>query len=269
MVFIRQSTDVPRLNAYLLSSFPHEELEPLKRAFELGTAAPFATMLELVIRRAPADYEGKSHEYMRREEDKAGREGPFIVIDSRGAGGRDGAVWYVDRFADEDEVEEGIAESTDMVWKIPVKTECLALKYVNYDALNISLQEDLGHLGVEEPLNQGYEFPTADDCAGLDMLEQRASKYAHAVAVPGEFEESTEKSLRENMRPEPAKVARLKGAVAEAAGLVSDWTFCSEALPERLPDGAKKTFPEGSIILLATYNPNFGWPEYKWPEGSL
>ncbi|KAI0534893.1 hypothetical protein GGR58DRAFT_33606 [Xylaria digitata] len=269
MVFIRPSIEVPRLNAYLLSSFPQEELEPLKRAFELGTAAPFDPMLELVIRRAPEDYEGKSHEYMRREEDDAGREGPFVVIDRRGAGGRDGAVWYVDRFADEGEIEEGIAESTGVVWKILVKTECLALMYVNYDIGNMSLQEDLDNLGVEYPVSQGYEVAIADDCGGLDMLEERASKNAFVVAVPGEFEESTEKSLRDNFRPEPAKVTRLKRGVAQAAGLMSPWTISSEAHSVNLPDGNEKTFPEGSIDLQARYDPDFDWPEYKWPEGSL
>ncbi|RWA07443.1 hypothetical protein EKO27_g7662 [Xylaria grammica] len=269
MVFIRQGAAAPRLNAYLLPSFPEDQLEPLKRAFELGTCAPFDPMLELVIKRAPGDWEGKKHEYMRKAEDEAGRKEPFVVVDERGAGGRDSVVWYVERFADEDEIDEGIAESTDVAWKIPVKTECLALMFVNYDIANMSLQEDLGNLDVDFPVSPGYEVAEADDCGGLDMLAERASKAAYLVAEPGEFELSEDESLRDNFRPVPDRVARLHEDVARAAGLISSWMIPGKARAVELPDGTKKEFPEGSISLQAKYDPDFAWPAYKWPEGSL
>ncbi|KAI3325511.1 hypothetical protein HD806DRAFT_449670 [Xylariaceae sp. AK1471] len=269
MVFILPHADIPRLNAYILPSFPDSELEPLKHAFELGTCAPFDPMLELVIQRLPVDYEGETYEYMRTKEDEAGRADPFVLIDSRAADGREGALWYVDRFASEDEVDDGEAESTDVVWRILVKTECLSLTYVNYDIANMSLQEDLANLGVEFPVGVDYEIHEPDDCGGLDMLEERRGKIAFAVAYPGEYEESTDKSLRKNFLPLPDKVARLKEGVAEKAGLVNGWTIPTPARSSNMPDGSLKEFPEGSVQLQLGYDPDFDWPEYKWPEGSL
>ncbi|KAI0486980.1 hypothetical protein F4859DRAFT_467827 [Xylaria cf. heliscus] len=268
MVFIAPKPEVQRLRAYLLPSFPLGELPALKKAFELGTCAPFDPMLELVIAHAPADWAGQSFEDMRRREDEAGREAPFVVIDERGAGGRDGAVWYVERFATEDEVEDGEAASTDVVWRIPVKTECLALTWVNYDIANMSLQEDLCNLEVEFPVDVGYEVEGVDDCGGLDMEEERRGKMAVVIAEPGEFVESADEALRKVYLPMPETVARLKDGLAETVGVVNKWSIPGPVREWDMPDGTKREFPEGSIQLHLDHDPDFDWPEYKWPEGS-
>ncbi|KAI1757695.1 hypothetical protein F4782DRAFT_139212 [Xylaria castorea] len=269
MVFIPPNPEVERLRAYLLPSFPLSELPAFKRAFEFGTCAPFYPMLELVIALAPADWVNQSFEYMRRKEDEAGREAPFVVIDERGAGGRAGAVWYVERSATEDEVGDGEAASTDVVWRIPVKTDCLALMWVNYDIANMSLQEDLGNLGVEFPVDTNYEVLEVDNCGGLDMGGERKGKRTVVVAEPGEFVESTDEALRNVYRPVPRRVARLKDGLAETVGLVNEWSIPSSVRSRNMPDGTNGQFHEGSIELHLKYNPDFDWPEYKWPEGSL
>jgi len=223
-------------------------------------------MLELVLKRAPDDWAGKTFEYMRSKENEAGREDPFVVLDERGAS----SVWYVESFATEEQVEYGEAESTDVVWRIPIKTECLAIAYVNYEIGNMSVQEDLGNLGVEMPVLPGYEVEGVDDAGGLDMREERYSKAAYVVAYPGEYEESTDEKLRKTYMPVPDKVARLNEGVAEAVGLVNNkWCYPGPANPRKMPDGSLKEFPEGSVTLALTYNPDFDWPAYTWPEGSL
>ncbi|KAI0867066.1 hypothetical protein F4860DRAFT_17190 [Xylaria cubensis] len=271
MVFVvPPNPKVPRMRAYLLPSFPLSELPAFKQAFEFGTCAPFIPMLELVIAHAPADWAGQSFEYMRRKEDEAGREDPFAVVDERGAGGRDGAVWYVEHFATEDEVEEGEAASTSVVWRIPVKTDCLALKWVNYDIANLSVQEDLCNLGVKLPVDTNYEVLEVDNCGGLDMEGERKTKRTFVVAEPGEFVENADEALADGYRAAPpGRVGRLKDGLAETVGLVNEWTTLSNLRSWNRPDVTKRQFPEGSMELWLKYDPNFDWPEYKWPEGSL
>ncbi|KAI1102122.1 hypothetical protein F4804DRAFT_277057 [Jackrogersella minutella] len=267
MVFIAPSFDIPRLNAYLLTDLSDDELSSFKKTFELGTYAPFNPILELVIKKAPEDYLGKPHSYMRTKEDSAGRVDSFVLIDERAV--QEGAVWYVDRFADEDEVDEEQAESTSVLWQILVKTECLPLAYVNYSIGNMSIQEDLDSCGVDFPAKECFEQSEVYDCGGLDVAAERHTQNAWATAEPGEFEVSTDEALRKNFAPMPDRVGRLKEDIAKQAGLRSDWTFCGGAGPRDLPDGTKKEFPEGSVTLQLYYDPDFPWPPYKWPEGSL
>ncbi|KAI8627124.1 hypothetical protein F5Y19DRAFT_180003 [Xylariaceae sp. FL1651] len=271
MVFIPPNTNTPRLTAYLLAELPDAELQSFKRAFEFGTCAPFCPMLELVLQRAPRDYVDKPHGYVRLREDEAGRTAPFVLLDP-GSAPAEGvaAVWYVDRFAGADEVADGLAEATSVAWRIPVKTECLAVMYVNYAIGNMSIREDLGNLGVRFPVREEYAVERAHDCGGLDMERQYRSCSAYPVAYPGEFEESTDEEFRRRFLPVPAKVARFKEGVAESVGLVNgDWSIPSPARSRRMPDGSLKEFPEGSVVLQTKYDPDFDWPEYKWPEGSL
>ncbi|KAL7619556.1 hypothetical protein AAE478_010096 [Parahypoxylon ruwenzoriense] len=267
MVFLPPNIDIPRLNAYLLTPLSDSELSALKHAFELGTCAPFSTQLELVIQAAPAEYLDQPHAHIRARETAAGRAGPFVLVDSRAA--PDGAVWYVDDFASADEVEDGAAASTRVLWQILVRTECLALTYVNYDIGNMSLPEDLDNCGVELPAGEDYEQPEVWDSGGLDMEKERYAQDAWVVAEPGEYEESADEELRRGFLPVPEKVARLREGVAPRVGLVNRWTIPSAARRRRMPDGSMREFPEGSVVLQLRYDPDFSWPPYKWPEGSL
>jgi hypothetical protein len=267
MVFILPPFPVTCLTAYLVAPLNDNELAKVKTDFELGACSRFQPMLELKIMRPPNDYIGKSHQYMRAKENEAGRTSPFVVIDEDAV--KRGAVWYVDTFADDEMVEEGQAESTQVVMKILVKTECLALTYINYEIANIDMDEDLDNAEVERPLKNDFFQPLVSDCGGMDMSEQQRDQDVEVTAEPGEFEVTSDKALLENFSPQPEKLAKLKDEVARAAGLLAAWTFVDEAQPVRMPDGSQKTFPEGSVVLQQKYDPDFPWPEYKWPEGSL
>lgn len=265
MVYI-PSPKPPRITAYMALDVSSEDLDSIKQAFELGACSRFNPILEMVIRNEPS-YHKMSHSDIRRAEDEAGRTKPFVIIDERAIS--DGAVWYVDAFATEDQVEDGEAESTKVLIELLVKTECLALTWVNYDIANMDIMEDLDNCGAELPLVEGYEQETVSDCGGLDMKEQERCQPVWLTAEPGEFEESTDSALRDNFRPRPEKVARLLAKVAEENGIVANWTIPSPAGPRKLPDGTEKTFPEGSVVLQHKWDPDFPWPKYKWPEGSL
>ncbi|KAI1139204.1 hypothetical protein F5Y05DRAFT_341302 [Hypoxylon sp. FL0543] len=267
MVFLWPTTNTPRLNAYLLKDLSEAELESFKKRFEFGTYAPFSTMLELVIKKAPEDYLDKPHSYIRAKETEAGRTEPFVLIDEQVA--LKDAVWYVADFASEDEVEDGEAESTAVLWQILVKTDTLPITYVNYDIGNMSIQEDLGNCGVDLPAQEGFAQPEVWDSGGLDIGDFRKSQDAWVTAEPGEFEVSTDEDKRGMFAPMPERVGRLNDDVASRIGVKSRWTIAQKAQPRKLPDGTTKEFPEGSVVLQVTYDPDFPWPPYKWPEGSL
>ncbi|KAK1853350.1 hypothetical protein CCHR01_03977 [Colletotrichum chrysophilum] len=266
MVYISPPTNVPKLNAYVTTSLPDDALAKLKKAFELGACSRFSPVLEMVIKDDPS-YHNKSHAEIRRAEDAAGRTDGFVIIDSHAAS--DVAVWYVDSFATQDQVDSDEAESVNVLVKILVKAECLPLTWVNYEIANIDIMEDLDNCGVEMPLTGDYEQSTISNCGGMDMEEQQSHQQLWFTAEPGEFEESTDPNHLDNFRPRPEKVAKLYENLAKEDGIVAHWTIPSPARSVKLPDGSKKTFPEGSIILQHTWNPQFPWPEYKWPEGSL
>ncbi|KAF6831443.1 hypothetical protein CPLU01_06728 [Colletotrichum plurivorum] len=265
MVFIPPSNP-DRITAYMALDVSPEDLEGIKQAFELGACSRFSPILEMVIKDEPS-YHKMSHPDIRRAEDEAGRAEPFVVIDQRAIS--DGAVWYVDAFATDDQVEDGAVESTKVLLEILVKTECLALTYVNYDIANMDIVEDLGNCGAEIPLSEGYEQETISDCGGLDMKDQERHQAVWVTAEPGEFEESTDPDKCGRFMPRPEKVARLLKKVAEENGIIADWTIPSPVKTRKLRDGTEKTFPDGSVVLQHKWDPDFPWPKYRWPEDSL
>lgn len=267
MVYLPPSIPGDSLTAYLVTDLTNDELTIIKSAFELGACSKFSPLLELKIVRAPEDYWGKSHQYIRAQENEAGREEAFAVIDEEAK--ERGAIWYIDRFADEDEVEEGQAESTDVVFKILIQTEALALAQVNYAIANSSIAEDLDNCAVDLPLTNDFDQPDLHDCGGFDWVEQQKHQDTWVTAEPGEYEESTDDERRDNYMPRPGKVARLNEDVAQSIGLVSSWAIPSQAETIEFDDGTKKEFPPGSVVLQQRYDPDFAWPEYQWPEGSL
>ncbi|SCN92107.1 uncharacterized protein FFNC_08669 [Fusarium fujikuroi] len=266
MVFIEPQRDIPCLIAYLTIALTDGELANLKAEFELGACSQFNPLLELKIVPAPNDYIGKSHQYLRAKENEAGRDGAFVVIDEDYI--KRHAIWFVDAFADTDMVENKEAESTEVVIKLLIRMDCLALSYINWEGNTIVL-EDLDHAGVERPLKNDFWQPEVNDCGGLDMKEQQWDQVVDVTAEPGEFTETRDKTLLENFSPQPKVLGKLKDKVAKAAGLIASWTFINEAEPIDMPDGSQKTFPVGSVLLQQAYNPEAPWPKYKWPKGSL
>ncbi|KAF9869701.1 hypothetical protein CkaCkLH20_12888 [Colletotrichum karsti] len=266
MVYIPPNTNVPKITAYLTTSLSPEDLATVKKAFELGACSRFCPILEMVIKDEPL-YHNKSHADIRHAEDVAGRKEGFVVIDDCAVD--DEAIWFIDTFATEDQVEDGEVESTDVLLKILIKTDCLPLTWINYDIANIDIMEDLGNCGVEMPLAMDYKQETPSNCGGLNMKEQQKHQSLWLTAEPGDFEESTDPDLLDNFRPRPDKVAKLYKQVAEEHGVVAEWTIPSAARPIELPDGTKKTFPQGSVVLQHKWNPKYPWPDYKWPDESL
>jgi hypothetical protein len=260
MVFLPPciSYGLERLNAYILPSFPESELLSLKRALE--DENEFG--LELLIQRAPADYVDKTPEYIRAREDEAGRPGGFVLIDSRAAGGLSGFVWYIESFATEEDVVEGLAESTQVVWRIPFATSMLPGAMVQYEEANMSLIEDLdmwlGEFDFPVGVNYNIVVPKNDSGyagLGVPLEEHRREGPVDVVAYPGEFEESTDEKLRKSFPDMPAKVARLKEGVAEGAGLLNAWAV---PIPVRKIEslGTDFEFLEGCVKLRLKYDPD-------------
>ncbi|KAL5591903.1 hypothetical protein FOVSG1_010792 [Fusarium oxysporum f. sp. vasinfectum] len=196
MVYLSPSQHGDCLKCYLATPFTDDELKAFKAAFELGACSKFAPLMQLKILHAPEDYLGKSHQYIRAKETEAGNKDPFIVVDDE-AHSR-GAVWYIDQFAEEDQVEDGEAESTDVVFKIFTQTEALAVSHINYAIANSSIGEDLDNCAVDLPLTNDFHQSELNDCGGLDFEQQQCEQDAWVVAEPGEFEESTNPELLNN-----------------------------------------------------------------------
>ncbi|KAL7946970.1 hypothetical protein V8C42DRAFT_319303 [Trichoderma barbatum] len=266
MVFLVPHDNLPVLTCYLLADISSDDLQAFKSAFELGNCARFDPALHIKIVRPPEDYIGKSHEYIRKKEDEAGREGKFLILDDKAV--QNNAVWYISYFADAEYVEWKQAESTDVLWKMLIRTDNLASIYVNYSIGNMSLQENLGNCGVEYPVKVGFEQPNVFDFK-TDMHKDQYCRAVWIRAEPDEYEiNKGGEELGDYIAP-PGAYARLKDGVAERAGLLNYWTDYQPTGPFPMSDGTKKEFPEGTMILQLKWNPDFPWPPYRWPEGSL
>jgi hypothetical protein len=212
---------------------------------------------------------GKPHSYIRARETEAGREKYGFVVIDEAAVERNG-IWFVKRFAEDQDVEHGRATSTSTLWQILVRPDCLAITWVNYDIANMDIREDLTNCGVVFPVDEDFHQPKVYNCGGLDMEAQRAMVSTLVVAEPGEYEESRDEQHTGNWMPRPSSVTRLKPGIAESVGLVNAWSITQPPTTEiKLPDGSTKVFPEGSIRLSLKYDPKVERPPYQWPEGSL
>jgi hypothetical protein len=266
MVFCTPRHNLPLLTCYLLAKISPDELQAFKSAFELGNFARFSPMVEIKIVHPPEDYIGQSHEYIRRKEDRAGRGGAFLILDDKAV--ENHAVWYISYFADVEHIEVESAESTAVLWKMLVRTDKLASVYVNYSIGNSSLQEDLDNCGVEYPAKEGYEQPKVYDYKS-DMQRAQYQQPTWIRAEPHEYELNKGGEEFGNYIAPPNTYARLKDGLAEEMGIVNSWTTFYPSGPFPMPNGTKKEFPEGTMVLQLKYNPDFPWPPYKWPEGSL
>ncbi|KAM0260142.1 hypothetical protein ACHAQJ_002907 [Trichoderma viride] len=266
MVFRSPTRNLPLLTCYLLTKISRDELKTFKSAFELGNSARFCPRLDIKIVHPPEDYIGQSHEYIRRKEDEAGRGGAFLILDDKAV--ENNAVWYISYFADGEHVKDRSAESTAVLWKMLVRTDKLAMVYVNYSIGNSSLQEDLGNCGVEYPVKEGFEQPKVYDLE-MDMQREQYRQPTWIWAEPHEYELNKGGEEFGNYIAPPNSYARLNDGLAEELGIVNYWTTFYPAGPFPMSDGTKKEFPEGTMVLQLKYNPDFPWPPYKWPEGSL
>lgn len=257
----------PLLTCYLLGNISSDELQAFKSAFELGTHAQFDPMLEIKIVHPPEDCIGQSHEYLRKKEDDAGRWGPFLILDEKAV--ENDAVWYVSYFATDEPIEISEAESTEVLWKILIKTDKLAMVYVNYSIANISIQENLEACGVKIPAKKGFEQLKVFDYDDMDMKKELYRQPAWVRAEPHEYEFSKGGEKLGNYTASENQYVRLKEGIAEELGLVNYWTNYYPTGPFPMPDGTMKEFPKDTMMMELKYNPDFSWPPYQWPEGSL
>ncbi|KAF2472548.1 uncharacterized protein BDR25DRAFT_302686 [Lindgomyces ingoldianus] len=252
-----------RLTAFLTAELSPQQLDAIHKAFESGAFSQFPTPLaELYIKDKP-EYHGLTHAEIRRAEE---REEPFLLIDKETPD--DGGIWYIDDFAGEDQVEDEQAESTDVLWKIRIKIEHVPILHANYDIGNADIGEDLSNVGVDLPIKEDFvqeELVTS----GIDLEEFKYEQHCWITAEPGEYEEITDEEILETALPKTDKLYRLKEDIAKANGLLTRWTAGCDAESTQLPDGTTRAFPKGSLILQLRYNPDFPWPPYVRPEGSL
>lgn len=139
-----------------------------------------------------------------------------------------------------------------------------------------SIREDLDILGVGYPTledyDQGEVYTTGQKYSGGDGGGDFEATAAHVTAEPGEYEETTDLAILNTCIPLPKKLYRLKPEVAQKSCLQSQWTpriNTSAGRQVTLPDGTKKAFPEGSLLLKVNYAPDFVCEDYQRPEGSL
>jgi hypothetical protein len=190
----------------------------------------------------------------------------LIVIDSRAA--EDGSAWYLDSFADSEEVADGNAENTNTLFKLRMKLEDVVISYTNYKIANTSIREDMDQVDIPYPTPESFDQEEAFS-TGFNYVDERYMNPTWVTATPDELETSTDPDNLDNFSPRPNIVYRLKPDVAKKAGLKAHWTFGADAVDQELPDGTLLRFPDGSRVLQCEYDPEAAVPRYERPEGSL
>jgi hypothetical protein len=141
--------------------------------------------------------------------------------------------------------------------------------YLGYAIANTSVSEDLSTVGIPLPVPEEFDQEKLFEYP-LDHTKDRYLYPARLIATPEEIESSTDPDdIYNSVPPQSDIVWRLKEEVAKQYGLKSRWTFGNDTSDVDLPDGTKKTFPEGSILLSCEYDPQTSTPTYERPEGSL
>lgn len=263
------------LKAFLVTKLNDSELEQFKRAFEKGAKVHLRPMMHLKIIQAAKDYLKATHAQIRKKENDAGNTDPFIVIDHNHVD--KGAVWYEVDFADEDDVENGFAESEAVLMRALVLTEQLAISHVCWQQGNPPMGEEFEALDIV-PLRKNYEQsdPVGADHESDDEDEMWSTDEIEVIAEAGEYETTTDLAVRSNMSPMPDEAVRLIPAIAQREKLISEWTSPEEPEHDKdddsessAHDDSQEDLPAGSIRFAAKYDPNVPRIQYQWPEGSL
>jgi hypothetical protein len=266
------SQDANTLKAFLVTKLDASHLEQFKRAFEKGAKVHLKPMMHLKIIQAPKNYLKATHAQMRIKENEAGNTEPFVVIDHNYV--EKGAVWYVADFADEYDVENGFAESEDVLMQALVLTEQLPISHVCWQQGNPPIGEELEALDIA-PLRKNSEQsdPVGADHDDDEEDEMWSTDEIEVVAEAREYEATTDLDIRSNMSPMPDEAVRLIPAVAQREKLISEWTSPEELEDEDEDDSdsddSQEDLPAGSIRFAAKYDPHVPRLQYQWPEGSL
>lgn len=249
MVFIPPCGRVPRLTAYLTADLANDALDDIHRRFERGACARFNPSVELFIAPSPTTTSLQDIVWSH----KASTPAPFLVIDQHTP--RDRAVWYVQGLATPDDVADGDAQNTNVVWRIRVKIECVPETFINYEFGGMSMAEDLLNCGVVFPLTETFTQPRVWDVGG------GWSAYNQTVWVTADADE-----IDYN---EDNGAARLKDHIAKENGLLNSWTKPLSPKPIKLSNGHIHRFSPSSVVLQCRFNPDHPWPPYKRLDGSL
>ncbi|KAF3049052.1 hypothetical protein E8E11_009314 [Didymella keratinophila] len=183
---------------------------------------------------------------------------PIIIVDAETP--IDNAVWFIDRIADQFDIDHKAAESLNTLFKVRMDLNNIILSYVNYEIANTDIREAMDEVGVLYPTPEDFtqEKPYS---LGFDPIRGRYMCPVWVTVEPDDMEESRDLKDRSNFLPLPDVVYRLKEDVARKHGLKARWAFGSDRQDNR--------FPEGSKTLQLEYDPEHVTPRYKKPEGSL
>ena len=183
---------------------------------------------------------------------------PIIIVDAETP--KDNAVWFIDRIAEQFDIDNKTAESLDTLFKVRMDLKDIVCCYVNYDITNTDIREAMDEVGVPYPTPENFtqEKPYS---LGFHPIKSRYICPAWVTAEPDDMEESRDLKDRSNFSPLPDVVYRLKEDVARKHGLKARWSIGS--------DRQNDSFPQGSKILQLEYDPGHVTPRYEKPEGSL
>jgi hypothetical protein len=265
------SDEADTLKALLVTELTASQLDVFKRAFENGAKVHLRPMMHLKITLAPDNYTNATLARMRSMEDQAENTNPFVVIDRNVV--EQGAVWYVTDFADENDIENGFAESQDVLMRALVRTERLAISHICWQQGNPPLGEELEALDSallplrvnseqSEPVGMDDENDGEDD-------EMWATDEVEVIAEAGEYETTTDYKIRSNLSPIPKEAVRLILSVAKREKLISDWTSLDSSSGASTPSSDGEEIPAGCVRFSAKYDPDVPRLQYQWPKGSL
>jgi hypothetical protein len=114
------------ITGILVSKLTSTQLDTIQEKFGNGANLTSPYPHEQLFIHDKRDWSAYSHADMKRAmPDAVG----LIVIDSRSA--EDGSIWYIDRFATEEEVEDGGAENTNTLFKLRMKLEAVVISCVH------------------------------------------------------------------------------------------------------------------------------------------
>lgn len=251
-----------RITAVLVADLTPAQLDNVQEAFGIGATLCSPIPSDQLYIHDKREWAASSHAEMKRAYSDSQ---PLLIVDSRTP--VDGAVWYIDRFATPDEVEDGEAENTNTLYKVRMNIEDVVISYVNY-GLNTDIREDMDQVDIPYPTPENFDQNTVLK-TGFDYIEDRFLSPTWVTATPDEMDQTTDGHVLDKFMPRPDIAYRLKPDVAHSHGLKCSWKLGSTAKDIQLPDGTILKFPEGSKVLQLDYDPETAVPKYEKLDGSL
>ncbi|KAF1850316.1 uncharacterized protein K460DRAFT_382070 [Cucurbitaria berberidis CBS 394.84] len=220
-----------RINAVLVADLTPAQLDAVQDRFGIGANLCSPNPSEQLFIHDKREWSASSHADMKRAYPDTQ---PLLVVDSHTP--VDGGIWYIDRFADADDVESEQAENTNTLFKIRMTTEDVVISYVNYGH-NTDIREDMDEVDIDYPTPENFEQDTLFK-TGSDYIKERFINPTWVTATPDEIEETTDGQVLDTFMPRPDIAYRLRPQVARQHGLKSRWTLGSAARDVKRPDGA-------------------------------